>query len=192
MKAKGQQRVQDRQAHGRWRALFLLAISLVLSMTTWFSATAVIPQLRGEWNLSESAAAWMTIAVQIGFVCGALVSSLLNLSDVVSPRYMILGDRGGGRQRPAGSRGRRGHRDLAALRDGVLPCGRLSTRPQADVHMVPERQGYGARHPRRCADRGIGDASPRQRTRRAGLAHGNLRDLRPDPGRRSDLRVRRG
>jgi MFS family permease len=29
--------------------------------------------------------------VQLGFVCGALVSSLLNLSDIVSPRHMILG-----------------------------------------------------------------------------------------------------
>jgi MFS family permease len=37
------------------------------------------------------AAAWLTIAVQLGPVCGALVSSLLNLSDVVSPRHVILG-----------------------------------------------------------------------------------------------------
>lgn len=60
-------------------------------MTTWFSASAVIPQLRGEWALSDTAAAWLTVAVQIGFVCGALVSSVLNLSDIVSPRYVILG-----------------------------------------------------------------------------------------------------
>jgi MFS family permease len=60
-------------------------------MSTWFSASAVIPQLRGEWNLSNSAAAWLTIAVQLGFVCGALVSSILNLSDIVPPRHVILG-----------------------------------------------------------------------------------------------------
>lgn len=75
----------------RWRALVLLAVTLVLSMTTWFSASAVVPQLRGEWSLSATAAAWLTIAVQVGFVCGALVSSFLNLSDVVSPRHVILG-----------------------------------------------------------------------------------------------------
>jgi MFS family permease len=51
----------------------------------------VIPQLRVQWDLSDNAAAWFTIAVQLGFVCGALVSSLLNLSDVVSPRHVILG-----------------------------------------------------------------------------------------------------
>ncbi len=79
------------QPNGRWRALMLLAVVLILSMTTWFSASAVIPQLWGEWSLSDSAAAWLTIAVQLGFVCGALVSSLLNLSDVVSPRHTILG-----------------------------------------------------------------------------------------------------
>src|SRR5215208_7751823 len=79
------------QAAGRWRALLLLAVALVLSMTTWFSASAVVPQLRAEWDLSDGAAAWLTIAVQLGFVCGALVSTILNLSDVVPPRHVILG-----------------------------------------------------------------------------------------------------
>lgn len=84
-------RDRSEPASGRWRALTLLAVALVLSMTTWFSASAVIPQLRTEWDLSDNAAAWLTIAVQLGFVCGALISSLLNLSDIVSPRYVILG-----------------------------------------------------------------------------------------------------
>jgi MFS family permease len=81
----------DVRRTGRWRALALLAVTLVLAMSTWFSASAVIPQLRVQWNLSDSAAAWLTIAVQLGFVGGALVSSLLNLSDIVSPRHVILG-----------------------------------------------------------------------------------------------------
>jgi MFS family permease len=78
-------------AAGGGRTLALLAITLVLSMSTWFSASAVVPQLRAEWDLSDAAAAWLTIAVQLGFVCGALVSSLLNLSDVVSPKHVIFG-----------------------------------------------------------------------------------------------------
>lgn len=76
---------------GRGRALALLSFTLVLSMSTWFSASSVIPQLRTAWGLSPTLAAWLTIAVQVGFVCGALVSSLLNLADVVSPRHVILG-----------------------------------------------------------------------------------------------------
>jgi len=84
-------RVTGSSTPGHWYALTLLAITLVLSMSTWFSASAVIPQLRREWLLSDSAAAWLTIAVQLGFVCGALVSSLLNLSDIIPPRHVILG-----------------------------------------------------------------------------------------------------
>jgi MFS family permease len=60
-------------------------------MTTWFSASAVIPQLRDAWSLSTSAGAWLTIAVQLGFVLGALLSSALNLADVFPPRLVIAG-----------------------------------------------------------------------------------------------------
>jgi len=75
---------------GRWRALAFLAAALVLSMTTWFSASAVVPQLRTDWGLGDTAAAWLTVAVQLGFVLGALASSLVNLADVVSPRLVLL------------------------------------------------------------------------------------------------------
>jgi MFS family permease len=80
----------DRAPVGRGRALALLALALVLSMTTWFSATAVVPQLRAEWALGDTAAAWLTIAVQLGFVIGALVSAALNVADVLQPRIVVL------------------------------------------------------------------------------------------------------
>jgi MFS family permease len=76
---------------GRWKALTLLSLTLVVSMSTWFSASAVIPQLREVWEVSNTAAAWVTIAVQLGFVVGAVVSSVLNLTDIAPPRYVILG-----------------------------------------------------------------------------------------------------
>jgi MFS family permease len=72
------------------RALALLAAALVLSMTTWFSATAVVPQLSAEWDLGNTAAAWLTIAVQVGFVAGALAGSALSVADVFPPRFVIL------------------------------------------------------------------------------------------------------
>lgn len=34
------------------RTLALLTAVLILAMSTWFSASAVIPQLRAEWDLS--------------------------------------------------------------------------------------------------------------------------------------------
>jgi MFS family permease len=80
----------DLGAPGRTRALALLAAALVPAMTTWFSASAVVPQLRNEWTLGDTAAAWLTIAVQLGFVAGALVSSVLNVADIVPPRLVIL------------------------------------------------------------------------------------------------------
>ena len=80
---------------GRARALWVLALALVLAMTTWFSASAVIPQLRAAWSLSKGEAAWLTIAVQLGFVAGALLSSLFNVSDVLPPvRVIFLGAAG--------------------------------------------------------------------------------------------------
>lgn len=76
---------------GRRVALALLGASLVLGMTTWFSASAVIPQLRSQWALSDGSAAWLTIAVQLGFVGGALFSSVFNLSDLIPARFLIFG-----------------------------------------------------------------------------------------------------
>lgn len=68
---------------GRWRALSVIAVAVVLSLTTWFSATAVTPELTTAWNLSHTAVAWLTNAVQLGFVAGALLASLVNLPDII-------------------------------------------------------------------------------------------------------------
>jgi len=67
----------------RWAVLLLLAIAVVLSLTTWFSATSITPELKREWQLSPWALSWLTIGVQVGFVCGALAASLVNLPDIV-------------------------------------------------------------------------------------------------------------
>ncbi|WP_246763761.1 MFS transporter [Rhizobium bangladeshense] len=66
-----------------WPVLLMLCVSVVLSMTTWFSATAVTPELKAAWALTDGQVAWMTNGVQIGFVIGALASSFVNLPDIV-------------------------------------------------------------------------------------------------------------
>ena len=73
------------------RMLRILASAVVLCMATWFSASAVVPQLREEWALSDGAAAWLTIAVQLGFVAGAVLSSVFNLADVFPVRWVMVG-----------------------------------------------------------------------------------------------------
>lgn len=75
---------------GRWSALARLAVGMVLAMTTWFSASAVLPQLREEWELSSTAGSWLTIAVQLGFVVGAVGSAAFNVADLVAPRRLML------------------------------------------------------------------------------------------------------
>jgi MFS family permease len=73
----------------RWRALALIAGAELLAMSLWFSGSAVAPALRAEWGLSESGGTWLTLAVQLGFVAGTLVSALLNLPDVYSTRRLF-------------------------------------------------------------------------------------------------------
>src|SRR2546428_4399153 len=73
----------------RWTALLLLSIALLLSMSLWFGVSAVAPRLSVEWKLDPSTAAWLTLAVQIGFVAGTLASALFNLPDVIRVRHLF-------------------------------------------------------------------------------------------------------
>ncbi len=75
---------------GQTAALLTMAGVAVLTMTTWFSASAVVPQLRDDWSLTTTEVSFLTIAVQLGFVVGALVSALLNLADVFPARRVLV------------------------------------------------------------------------------------------------------
>jgi MFS family permease len=126
-------------------------------MTTWFSATAALPALRNAWSLSDSASAWLTIAVQVGFVAGALTSAALTLSDILPPRRMIL----------FGAIGAAGANALLLAVDGpglAIPL-RLATGfflagvyPRAQVHgdVVPRRSRNRTRHLGRGSDPRLG------------------------------------
>ncbi len=76
-------------APGRWRALAVLALAELLGMSLWFSASASVPAIKAEWGLTDSAAAWLTLAVQLGFVAGTLVSAVANLPDVMNTRRLF-------------------------------------------------------------------------------------------------------
>jgi MFS family permease len=58
-------------------------------MTLWFSAAAVTPALAIEWHLDEAGKAWLVMAVQLGFVCGTLISALFNLADIFNARRLF-------------------------------------------------------------------------------------------------------
>jgi len=70
--------------------LATLAVGMLLAMALWFSASAVVPQLRGAWGLSDGDASWLTMSVQIGFVVGALLSAATNLADRWPAQRLIL------------------------------------------------------------------------------------------------------
>lgn len=61
--------------------LIILAVAELLAMAVWFSASALVPELREAWAISGSAAAWLTMSVQLGFVGGAVASAVLNVPD---------------------------------------------------------------------------------------------------------------
>jgi len=82
--------LSDAKNGSRWRTLALLAIAELLGMSLWFSGSAVVPELTKEWHLSEAAASWLTLSVQLGFVAGTLLSALLNLPDIISPRHLFM------------------------------------------------------------------------------------------------------
>ena len=68
--------------------LGLVCLSIVLALTVWFSATAVIPELICVYALTPAQGAWLTNGVQIGFVIGAVLSSFVNLPDKIGRAHV--------------------------------------------------------------------------------------------------------
>ncbi|TVP75831.1 MAG: MFS transporter [Gemmatimonadales bacterium] len=72
---------------GRGPALLLLSVAVLLGMSPWFTSAAVGEALAARHGLSAGELAWLTGAVQLGFVAGTLVAAVLNLADVVPARW---------------------------------------------------------------------------------------------------------
>jgi MFS family permease len=81
-----------RRSGGRSRgqSLALLAFCEVAALALWFSASAVVPSLIVEYDLSPARASMMTSAVQIGFVAGTLASALFSLADRLDLRRFFM------------------------------------------------------------------------------------------------------
>jgi MFS family permease len=70
--------------------LAVVSLAQFLGMTLWFSATAVTPLLIAQFNISPSHAAWLTMAVQAGFVVGTLLSAVSNIADLLHARVLMF------------------------------------------------------------------------------------------------------
>jgi MFS family permease len=69
--------------------LLLVATAELLGMSLWFTASAVTEPLRAVWGVDASAGAWLTSAVQLGFVAGTALSALLNVADLLPERALF-------------------------------------------------------------------------------------------------------
>jgi len=67
----------------------MLAVGLMLAMTTCFSTSAVLSELRSRWSLSTNESSVLIVVLQLGFVVGAVVSAVAGLPDKVPPRSLI-------------------------------------------------------------------------------------------------------
>src|SRR6185436_282436 len=79
-----------RRAVSPGRALAGVSLAVLLAGSTWFSGTAAIPTLRAAWGLTDVQAAWLTIAVQAGFITGTFLYAALNVADVFNARRVFL------------------------------------------------------------------------------------------------------
>jgi MFS family permease len=79
-----------RASGAAWKMLGVVSLAQFLGMTLWFSATAVTPLLVYEFNISATHAAWLTMAVQAGFVAGTLITAVSNIADVVNSRVLMF------------------------------------------------------------------------------------------------------
>ena len=69
--------------------LLLVAVAEVLGMSLWFSATAAAPAIAAEYRLDTATVAWLTMAVQAGFVAGTLITAVTNLADAINARRLF-------------------------------------------------------------------------------------------------------
>jgi len=74
---------------GKAANLALIVLAQVLALALWFSGTAAGPGMAREAVLPPGFLAWLTAAVQLGFVLGTLGSAALALPDRVDPRRLI-------------------------------------------------------------------------------------------------------
>ena len=81
---------RERRLPGQRRALLTVAGSQLLVLTLWFSASAAAPQLEADWGLTSGETAGLTLAVQIGFVLGALGSAVFAIADIIPARRLFL------------------------------------------------------------------------------------------------------
>ena len=72
------------------RVLPLIIFSQFTGTSLWFAGNAVIGDLQLAWGLGTQSLAYVTSAVQLGFICGTLLFAVLVIADRFSPRRVFF------------------------------------------------------------------------------------------------------
>jgi MFS family permease len=75
----------------RWTQLAILGVGMVLAMAPSFSASAVAPILRTEWNVGALELPLLTVVTQVGFAVGAIGLASIGAPDVIPGRWLFAG-----------------------------------------------------------------------------------------------------
>ncbi len=78
-------------ADHKWISVSFLALAEVCALSLWFSATALIPALKAEFEFSDFHASLFSSSVAIGFIIGTFISALFSLADRYPPRLIFTG-----------------------------------------------------------------------------------------------------
>jgi MFS family permease len=68
----------------------VLVVTQIAVLSLWFSSAAVLPEMGREAGLPPALLAWLSTAVQIGFVAGALAFAIIGLADRYDPRKVLM------------------------------------------------------------------------------------------------------
>jgi len=72
------------------RILPLIILAQFLGTISWLAGNAILPALQQQWGLTDSAITSITNSVQLGFISGALLFSLLAVADRFSPQLIFF------------------------------------------------------------------------------------------------------
>ena len=80
---------QDKQTLEKRRAIVFLVVAEVLAMSLWFVSSAVVGDVRNEFDISNIRAAMLASSVPAGFVVGALTLAVTGIADRFDPRRIF-------------------------------------------------------------------------------------------------------
>jgi len=72
------------------RALVSIAVSQLFALALWFSTAAIVEPLEEAWRLTGSQTTYLALAVQLGFVVGALGFAMGGVVDAVPARRLFV------------------------------------------------------------------------------------------------------